>query len=411
MNGEEIFSIGLGLVSPWVVKSVEFKAPDELHTERELHIEISFGRGSQFLDEDGALCDVHDTKAKTWRHLNFFQHKCYLHCNVPRIKTSKGQVLMVNVPWSRKESGFTLLFEWYAMKLIENEMPINKIGEVLGEYPNRIWTIFNYWISKAYKQDQVGEVRQLGIDETSRCKGHEYVTIAVDLERKRVLHATPGKDAKTVERIKNYLQSKGIDPKQIEHASIDLSPAFISGLEMNFTEAEIHFDRFHVKKLLNEAMDELRRLERKEHDLLKGHKYTFLKNPENLSAQKKQELEQMITLYPTLGEGYRLKVLFDEIWSMPTPGLASAFLDKWVREVERKKVTAFAKFARTVTIHKRGIINFFATRISNGILEGINNKIQLARRRARGYRNLENFINMIYYLCGKLAFDYPLKTT
>lgn len=323
MNSEAIFAMGLGLVSPWEVTKVEFKDTGALYTNQELHIQIGFAKGSQFLDEANVLCDIHDTKEKTWRHLNFFQHKCYIHCQVPRIKTSDGKVLLVDVPWSRKESGFTLLFEGYALKLIENEMPVNKVAVVLGEYAKRIWTIFNHWIKRAYQNSKINEIKHLGIDETSRKRGHEYLTIAVDLQSRQVIYATPGKDAKTVQSIREYLEQKDVDPMQIEHASIDLSPAFISGLEVNFPYAEIHFDRFHVKKLLNEAMDQLRQAERKEHIQLKGHKYTFLKNPENLSTKRQDELAALIKLYPMLGEAYRLKVLFDDIWQMPTPEDAS----------------------------------------------------------------------------------------
>lgn len=171
------------------------------------------------------------------------------------------------------------------------------------------------------------------------------------------------------------------------------------------------FARFHVKKLLNEAMDQLRQAERKEHAALKGHKYTFLKNPENLSAKRQDQLADLIKLYPTLGEAYRLKVLFDDVWQMPTPEAAAFFLEEWVAEVERQKIGPFMKFGRTVMVHKRGIINFCVTKISNGILEGINNKIQFAKRRARGYRNSDNFINMIYFLCSKLKFTYLLNST
>lgn len=171
------------------------------------------------------------------------------------------------------------------------------------------------------------------------------------------------------------------------------------------------FARFHVKKLLNEAMDQLRQAERKEHAALKGHKYTFLKNPENLSAKRQDQLADLIKLYPTLGEAYRLKVLFDDVWQMPTPEAAASFLEEWVAEVECQKIGPFMKFGRTVMVHKRGIINFCVTKISNGILEGINNKIQFAKRRARGYRNSDNFINMIYFLCSRLKFTYPLNST
>ena len=204
---------------------------------------------------------------------------------------------------------------------------------------------------------------------------------------------------------------KGVDNKQITQASIDLSPAFISGIRKHFPEAAITFDRFHVVKLLNQAMDAVRKQERREHDALKGHKYTFLKNPENLSAHKQTELSEMITLYPTLGEAYRLKVLFNDLWEMPTQQMATIFIQQWCREVDLSKIQAFMDFAKTVKAHLSGIINYVETHITNAILESINNKIQMAKRRARGYRNTDNFINMIYFLCGKLKFNYPLYSS
>lgn len=295
------------------------------------------------------------------------------------------------------------------MKLIESEMPINKVGNVLGEDPHRIWTIFNYWINKAYQADDPSQVTQLGIDETSRKKGHSYVTVAVDLDTRRVLHVVKGKNAATISDIKDYLEGKGCAASQIKHSSIDLSPAFISGIKNNFPKSKITFDRFHVVKLLNEAMDTLRKQERKEHDILKGHKYLFLKN--NLTGKQEENLAELITLLPTLGEGYRLKVLFNDLWEMPTVEAGAKFIKLWGKEVKKSKIAPFMKFLSTVQAHLSGIINFTETKITNAILESINSKIQMAKRRARGYRNTDNFINMIYFLCGKLKFDYPLQSS
>ncbi len=375
--------------------------------EKELHITIDFERGANFPDRTGKLCKVYDTIPKTWRHLNFFEHSCYLHCRTPRISNSDGKVNLVALPWAKPGSGFTLLFEAYVMFLIESEMPVNKIAKLFNVNAHRLWTIFNYWIKKAYDADRPESITQLGVDETSQRKGHKYITIVVDLEKRKVIHATEGKGAKTLEKIKDHLISKEINPNQIKHASIDLSPSFISGLKTHFPNAEIHYDRFHVKKLLNAAMDEVRKLERKEHNELKGHKYTFLKNKDKLYEKKRQSLAELITLFPTLGEAYRLKELFDDVWDMETEREASEFIDLWVAEVNKKAIPAFMKFAKTVMAHKSGIINFVKTRISNGILEGINSQIQLAKKRARGYRNINNLINMVYFLCGKLKFDYP----
>ncbi len=405
MNSTEIFSLALGLESPWKIEKVEIKLVE--NSIKELHLHIGYTKDYQFKDKEGTPCSVYDTKDREWRHMNFFEHHCYLHCPVPRIKTSKGKVQQVDVPWARKQSGFTLLFEALAMSFIENEMPINKAAKLLGEHPNRIWRIFNYWIELAYQKDDVSQVTQLGFDETSRRKGHSYITVAVDLEERRVIHVVKGKNAKTIDDIKIYLDDKGVPAKQITQASIDLSPAFISGIMEHFPQADITFDRFHVVKLLNKAMDTVRKQERKEHEQLKGHKYTFLRN--KLSDKKQLELSQLITLYPTLGEAYRLKVLFNDLWTMPDKSTATAFIDQWFDEVEQSKIQPFMKFAKTVKAHLSGIINFVETKITNAILESINNKIQMAKKRARGYRNTDNFINMIYFLCGKLKFDYPLN--
>lgn len=406
-----LFSMALGLQSPWVLTEVEFKSVDN---KKELHLTISHTKGAKFLDEHGHACGVHDTTEKTWRHLNFFEHQCYLHCKVPRINTSDDKVRLVSVPWSRDGSGFTLLFEAFAMMLIENEMPVNKVGAVLSENAHRLWRVFNYWIKRAYTQDKPTQIIKLGFDETSRKKGHAYITLGVDLTKRKVIHVTEGKGKDCIQAIKTHLQSKGMIISKIAHASIDLSPAFISGINEHFPDAEIHFDRFHVVKLLHAAMNAVRQSERKEHDELKGHRYTFLKNKAKLSTKKTQALNELITLFPTLGKAYRLKELFNDLWEMETEEEAIAFLVEWCKEVDESGIEPFKQFAKTVKSHWQGIVNFCETEISNGILEGINNKIQLAKRRARGYRCVKNFINMIYFLCGKLTFDYPaypLKTS
>ena len=210
--------------------------------------------------------------------------------------------------------------------------------------------------------------------------------------------------------IKEYLEIKGCKSEQITNTSIDLSPAFISGIMENFPNSQITFDRFHVKKLLNEAMDEVRKLERKEHEILKNHKYTFLKNQNNLTVRQKEERDKLIILLPNIGEAYRLKILFDDFWDMKNAEDAAGFLAYWTDLVTESGIQPLIKFGNTVKSHWSGIVNFIKTRISNGVLEGINSKIQLAKKRARGYRNMDNFIAMIYFIAGKLKFDYPHKS-
>jgi len=293
------------------------------------------------------------------------------------------------------------------MALIEREMPVSRVAEILGVHPQRIWTVFDHWVCEGRKNDDPSRIRRLGVDETSSRKGHEYITIGVDMDEGRVIHAVPGKDAATILKIQQYLASQEVKPEQIEHLSMDMSPAFIAGGKKAFPKAKITFDRFHVVKLLNEAMDTVRKQEAKEHTELKRQKYSFLRHFDDLSEKRQQRLSDAITLYPTLGEAYRLKVLFDDLWSMPDTKTAQAFMDDWMAQVETAGIPAFKKFAKTVKAHWSGILRFLETGLTNAILEGINHKIQLAKRRARGFRNINHFINMVYFLCGRLNFSYP----
>jgi len=197
------------------------------------------------------------------------------------------------------------------MSLIENDMPVNKAATLLSVYPHRLWTVFKYWLNRALEKDDQTQVVEIGIDETSSKRGHNYVTLAVDLDQRRVIFATEGKDETTVERLQKHLEEKQVKPQQIKNISIDMSPAYISGIMKHFGDSAIVFDRFHITKLLNEAMDKVRKQERRLHNALKGHKYTFLKHNKNLTEKQRLQKYQLIEDYPVLGEAYRLKELFN----------------------------------------------------------------------------------------------------
>lgn len=403
-NSEQIFTIALGLEEPWHIDKIVIDK--ELS---QLDIYLRFTRGFKFKMDDNESYTAHDTVERTWQHLDFFQYKCYLHAKVPRVKQSDGKIKTYPVPWARKGSGFTLLFEAFAMLLIENEMPVNKAAKITKVYPNRLWNIFNYWVSKAHTEDTIDNLEKIGFDETSIKKGHNYVTTMVDLDKRRVLFATEGKSAECIEKSVEFLNEKSVNLDSIKHVCIDMSPSFISGCHEYLPNASVTFDKFHVMKEVNKAMDELRKLERKGNDMLKNHKYTFLKN--KLSPKIQNERDFLLEMYPKLGEGYRLKYLFNDFWDLKDKEEAESYLAFWCDIADDSGIYPFQKAVRTIKAHWSGIINYTESRINNGILEGINSKIQLAKTRARGYRNTKNFINMIYFICGKLKFDYPLYLT
>lgn len=258
--------MALGLGKPWYVKKIDMIKP-EATIQGQIDVFIDFEKGFKF-----PAGKTHDTVERTWQHLNFFQHRCFLHARVPRVKTDGDNTETVQVPWARPGSRFTLLFEAFSMLLIESEMPVSKAADIMDVYPQRLWNMFSYWIEKAHQADDQSQVTVLGIDETSSKKGHSYMTVAVDMKERRVVYAVPGKGAYTIDAIGKHLESKGCEKKQIKQTCIDMSRAFISGILNNFENASITFDKFHVVKIINEAMNEVRKLEGKEFDMLKGFK-------------------------------------------------------------------------------------------------------------------------------------------
>lgn len=180
MLAEEVFALGLGLTPPWRVLSQRL---DTDHTPTELHLEIGADRGAEyFCPACGAACKAHDFKEYTWRHLNFFQHHCYLTARVPRIKCPEHGIRRVAVPWAREGSRFTLLFEQAVMSLVR-EMPVSAVSRYVEVTDKRLWRIVRHYVSKAIERLDLKSLQAVGLDETSSKRRHKYITVFIDLDR------------------------------------------------------------------------------------------------------------------------------------------------------------------------------------------------------------------------------------
>ena len=244
MRDLELFQMALGLTAPWYVARTSFDAG-----EKRLDIYLDFRRGGRFSCSECGVsdCPAYDSEERTWRHLNFFEHVSYLHARTPRIDCARCGVRAVAVPWGRRESGFTLLFEAFVMALV-SQMPVRAIARLVKEHDTRLWRIVHHYVEQARSEQDHSEVEEIGIDETASRRGHRYITTFVDLDRARVLFATPGKDASTLGAFRRDLEAHGGHPTQISEVCCDMSPAFIAGVAQAFPEAEITFDRFHVTR-------------------------------------------------------------------------------------------------------------------------------------------------------------------
>jgi transposase len=221
---------------------------------------------------------AHDTAEKSWRHLNFFQHEAHLHARVPRVRCGSCGVRVVEVPWARPGSGFTLLFEALVLTLVK-EMPVQAVARLIGEHDTRIWRVLHHYVGEARAAADFSEVRAVGLDETASKRGHQYITLFMDLDASKLLFATEGRDATTLAAFRADLEAHGGKAEQVEEICMDMSPAFRKGAAASFPEASLTFDKFHVMQLINTAVDTVRREERKTRPELKGTRYVWTKNP------------------------------------------------------------------------------------------------------------------------------------
>ena len=400
---ESIFTRALNLELPWNITKIEFT-----ESEGKIKIFIDFSRGSVFqCPKCKKEVKAYDTTEKQWRHLNFFQYACYLVVRVPRTDCTEDGILQVEVPWARDTADFTFLFESFVMTLCR-EMPVNKVSQIIKVDDNKLWRMMNYYTEVARKLEDYSGVSRIGIDETARTKGHNYVSLFVDLQDKRTIFVVEGKGAEAVAEFKkDFTEHNGI-PENITDASIDMSPAFIKGVEDNFPRAEITFDKFHIMKIINKAVDEVRKAEAKEQDILRGQKYLFLKNRETLTDTQKdilKAIESMPRLNLKTVRAYHIRENFQGIYQEETRGEFEQALKKWYFWAMHSRIEVIKEAAKTIKRHWHGVIRWYDSKVSNGILEGLNSLVQAAKAKARGYRTFKNLKTIIYMLTGKLDYS------
>ncbi len=404
MDYQMLFTAALGLTPPWEVQDIKFS-----ESQNRLDIWVGFPEGNTFTcpacGKSGM--PVYDSKEKTWRHLNFFQFRTYLHARVPRIKCSNGcKVKQVMLPWARPGSEFTLLFESLIM-LLAKDMPVNAIAELTGEHDTRLWRILNHYVEEARAKLDFSEVKQVGIDETAAKRGHDYITLFVDLDKSRLLFATPGKGKETIDSFVTDLCSHQGNAGQIKNVCCDLSPAFIAGVKSSLPQAQMVFDRFHIMKIINAAVDEVRRYESHENTELKKTRYIWLKNQQSLTAKQRNKLNSLKYEHLDTVHAYNIKLSFQKLFEQPNRESGEKFLKRWYYWATHSKLVPMVNAAHTIKEHWNGILNWFSSHISNGILEGINSLIQAAKARARGYRNSKTLITMSYIISSHLNFNLP----
>jgi transposase len=299
-----------------------------------------------------------------------------------------------------------LLFEAMVMAMV-SAMPVKAVARMVNEHDTKLWRVVHHYVDEARSRINASGVTKLAVDETAARRGHDYISLFVDIDRARVLFATEGKDAATVAAFADDFAAHGGDPGAVSEVCIDMSPAFIKGVGESLPNAEITFDKFHAVKIINDAVDEVRRAEQKSQDLLRGTRSIWLRNPKNLSERQKATLEALPMRHLKTARAYQIRLAFQEFYQQPSPELALAFLKKWYFWATHSRLKPIIDAAKTMKRHWNGILRWFDSKIANGLIEGINSLVQAAKAKARGYRSTRNLKAIVYLLAGKLDMQLP----
>jgi len=405
MLTQHLFELALNIQDPWHIKDIQFSAEN-----KRLDIYIDFHKGAIFhyesADENiNGDFKVYDTNEKQWRHLNFFEHECYLHARVPRLDIDKTIKRQVTPPWSGLNNGFTLLFESLILQLASH-MPVHTVSRIIGESDYKIWSLIERYVNLALAQNDYSDLNAVGMDETSQRKRHDYITLFVDMIKKRTIFIAKGNDQKTVKEFADDLKTHKGDPQAITDVSCDMWPAFIRGVEDNLPNAKITFDRFHIMKVINTAVDTVRKQEVKNYAMLKGTKYIFLKNEKNLTAAQRKKREELSLSRLNLKsiKALHIRENFQEIYKMPTPELFESMLKRWYFWATHSRIQPIIDAAKTIKAHWDGVVQWKNSYIDNGLLEGLNSLIQAAKAKARGFRKFRYFRIVAFLITGHLDF-------
>ncbi|MCY4610857.1 MAG: ISL3 family transposase [Gammaproteobacteria bacterium] len=393
---------------PWEVTSVACREGGQDRSPGRVMIEMAYRRGQLVpCPECGKLCKRHDTKQREWRDLDLMGWRTVLRAAVPRAKCPAHGVRQIRVPWAESRSHLTMRLE---SEVIDDHLSMNlyQVARKHGLSWDQVNGVVERAVRRGLARRAAQSPRRIGIDETSFQKRHEYVSVVVNHAPAKVLYVADGKGRDAIDP---FFQSLGPEAcERIDAVASDFAPAYL-GAAQTYTNADLCIDRFHVVKLILEAVDQVRRTENKASlqqgdPGLKGTRFDWLMGPQRLHPHRRQHLEALRRQYRKVGRAWELKEQAAEIWTIREPKLAYRAWEAWYQSAMRSRLTPLMKAARTIWKYVEEIINGTVRGMTNALSESINSKIQWIKRQACGYRNRERFRLAIYFHLGKLDL-YP----
>jgi transposase len=408
MQDRELYATILGIGTPWRVVRVEVRASKQ-------EVEV-------FVEHDGsalrcAVCQAaasrYDARTRSWRHLDTCQYRTLLTADIPRSKCSEHGVHQERVPWAEPGSRFTALFESLAIDWLR-EASIAAVASQMGVSWDELDGIQQRAVRRGLARRRRERITHLGIDETSFQKRHQYVTVVTDVRRSRVLEVAYGRDEDAL--LGFYEGLSGAQRRGIVAVAMDMWKPYIKTTRQFVPDADskIGFDRFHVAKHLNQAVDMVRKQEHRQlradgDDRLLRTKFLWLMSPHRrrtLPQERRTQFSVLRRCSLKVARAWAIKETARTLWSYNSRTWAEKAWTKWIGWALRSRLEPMRGAARMVRGHLRGIINAIVLGVTNATAESLNAKIQWLKRAACGFRNRARFRTAILFHCGGLDL-YP----
>lgn len=405
MQDFELFEKLLGIEKPWSVTNLEL---DVDKTKVKLRIEYP-KKTKALCPKCKKECTVYDRNPeRSWRHLDTMQFETLITCSVPRIDCKEHGISTIEVPWAEAKNRFTLLFERFAIHVLQNAATQESAKNVLRLSWDEVHGIQERAVERGLKKRVYENIKYIGIDEKSFLTGHKYITVLHNNETGKVIDIVEDRSEEAAIKILNKIPED--IQRSIEAVTMDMWPAYINSVNLVLPNADIVHDKFHIKGYFNKAVDIVRRQEhavllKEKNFALKKTKYIWLKNVENFTEEQEQLFKELMSMHLNVGKAWVIKETFDHFWDYNSEAWAYKFFNKWFFWATHSRLEPIIKVAYTLKNHFEGIITYIKHKITNSVAEGINSKIQAIKTSARGFRSFKNFRYAILFHCGGLELN------
>ena len=354
---------------------------------------------------------VHDRRWRKWRHLDLGGMELWLTYRQRRVKCGRCRSIVVElVPWAEPWVWFTHAFE-DAVAYLAQRTDKTTVVDLLRVAWATVGAILVRVVGRKGPRDRLEGLRRIGIDELSYRRHHKYVTIVVDHDRGRAVWAAEGRNAKTLERFFEELGPERCG--KLEAVTTDMAESYMSVVRRCAPSAKIVVDRFHVQRLVHDALDEVRRAQVREHQgteegrAIKKTRWSLQKNPWNLDGMDHVKLARVQATNRSLYRAYLLKATLCAQLDRHQPNVAREKIEEWIAWALRSRLEPFRKAARTIRTYLEGIIEYVRTGLSNGRSEGLNAKVRTITSRSYGFHNVHSLIALIFLCCSGLTLQPP----